>query len=279
MVNTLTTRDVAKLLQVSEATIKRWADDGLISADKTAGGHRRFSIQNVARLRREHSSALSNPTALETSADFRLTVSDLTKSVLSGDEAGIAALLIDAYLKNESLVSIFDHTITDVMHDIGDQWYAGELTVADEHLATRVMLNALQQLRSVITRADETGMSAICCGIEGDLHELPVHLVEILLEGIGWKTVNLGPNTPLFSLNELISRKSPRLLCISARFVNDLDRTVRDFGQLRKSCQRQGTTIVIGGEAIKNNDIRHRLPAELYAETFSSLLQFVATLN
>ena len=60
----LTTRDVAKLLLVSEATVKRWADDGLLLPKKTVGGHRRFSIQSVARLRREQgiSPAAQSPT-------------------------------------------------------------------------------------------------------------------------------------------------------------------------------------------------------------------------
>src|SRR5688500_13839457 len=49
----LTTRDVARLLLVSEATVKRWTDSGLLLPEKTLGGHRRFSIQSVARLRRE----------------------------------------------------------------------------------------------------------------------------------------------------------------------------------------------------------------------------------
>ena len=208
-----------------------------------------------------------------------MTVSEFAKLILSGDEPGVAAVLIDAYLRNESLVSLFDQTITGVMHDIGEQWYEGKLTVADEHLATRVVLNALQQLRNIISRAEETGLSAICCGIEGDLHELPVHLVEILMESSGWKTMNLGPNTPLFSLNDLISRERPRVVCISARFINDLDRTVRDFAQLRKTCQRLGTSVVIGGEAVKDPDIRNRIAADLYAETFACLAEFIKTVE
>ena len=49
----LTTKEVARLLHVSEATVKRWADDGRLRSDKTVGGHRRFSIQTIAHLRRE----------------------------------------------------------------------------------------------------------------------------------------------------------------------------------------------------------------------------------
>ncbi|MEP6820262.1 MAG: helix-turn-helix domain-containing protein [bacterium] len=51
----LTTKEVARLLHVSEATVKRWADGGTLRSEKTVGGHRRFSIHAIASLRRERS--------------------------------------------------------------------------------------------------------------------------------------------------------------------------------------------------------------------------------
>ena len=44
-------------------------------------------------------------------------------------------------------------------------------------------------------------MKAICCGVDGDLHELPVHLAEIILENEGWDTRNLGPGRPSRTLD------------------------------------------------------------------------------
>ena len=48
----LTSTEVADLLGVSEASVKRWADSGLLSTEKTAGGHRRFRPEDVAAFRR-----------------------------------------------------------------------------------------------------------------------------------------------------------------------------------------------------------------------------------
>ena len=110
------------------------------------------------------------------------------------------------------------------------------------HLATRVVLSALQGLRGMIVPAGPSGMKAICCGIEGDLHELPVHLAEIILESEGWDTRNLGPNTPLFSLREMVTQQRPQLVCISARSIPDLDRATSDYAQLRKvTADRNGS--------------------------------------
>src|ERR1051325_8674833 len=48
----LTSKEAARVLGVSEASVKRWADSGLLPMEKTAGGHRRFRPEDVAVVRR-----------------------------------------------------------------------------------------------------------------------------------------------------------------------------------------------------------------------------------
>src|SRR5512142_2560591 len=43
----LSTRQVATLLGVGEATVKRWADAGEIDCFRTPGGHRKFRLRDV----------------------------------------------------------------------------------------------------------------------------------------------------------------------------------------------------------------------------------------
>ncbi|MEX2494567.1 MAG: response regulator [Woeseia sp.] len=49
----VTTRQAANLLNVSLRTIQLWTESGVLSAWKTAGGHRRVSSQSVEKMRRE----------------------------------------------------------------------------------------------------------------------------------------------------------------------------------------------------------------------------------
>ncbi len=279
----LTTKDVARLLLVSEATVKRWADDGLLLPKKTVGGHRRFSIQSIARLRREQGIAPAAqlppkgvrkkmvPGSLPSAESF-------TEVLLSGNEAEAAAQLIDAYLQNHALATLFDATITNAMHRVGDLWFNGTITIADEHLATRVILSALQKLRGIVVPAPATGLKALSCGIEGDLHELPIHLAEIIIESEGWDTSNLGPNTPLFTLRDMVAQKKPDLVCISARSIVDLDRATTEYSQFRKVLEKINGTTVLGGEVFRDSSLRQRFPAEFYAESFGGLLTFVKEL-
>ena len=281
---TLTTREVAKLLLVSEATVKRWADDGLLVPRKTAGGHRRFSLQSIARLRREQGVAPAGE-AREKRARKKMAPGKLPSAesfsdlLLSANEAEATAELIDAYLQSHTLAKLFDTTITNAMHRVGDLWFNGAITIADEHLATHVMLNALQKLRSIVVPGQSTGLKAVCCGIEGDFHELPIHLAEMTLESEGWDISNLGPNTPLFTLRDMVARKKPDLVCISARSIVDLDRATTEYAQFRKIIEKINATTVLGGEAFRDTNLRQRFPAEFHAESFAGLSTFVKELT
>lgn len=276
----LTTKDVARLLLVSEATVKRWADDGLLLPKKTVGGHRRFSIQSIARLRREQGIV---PAAQSPAKRVRKrmvpgtlpSAESFSDVLLRDNEAEAAAQLINAYLQNHALATLFDATITNAMHRVGDLWFNGTITIADEHLATRVMLSALQKLRGIVVPAPATGLKALSCGIEGDLHELPIHLAEIIFESEGWDTSNLGPNTPLFTLRDMVAQKKPNLVCISARSIVDLDRATTEYAQLRKIIEKINGRTVLGGEVFRDSNLRQRFPAEFYAESFGELSAFV----
>lgn len=47
----VTTREAARLLNVSLRTIQLWTESGVLSAWKTAGGHRRISAESVKKIR------------------------------------------------------------------------------------------------------------------------------------------------------------------------------------------------------------------------------------
>jgi excisionase family DNA binding protein len=59
----LTPNETAALLLVAPATLRVWADKGLLKTQTTAGGHRRFLREDVERFRRERDHDSANPAA------------------------------------------------------------------------------------------------------------------------------------------------------------------------------------------------------------------------
>lgn len=278
----LTTKEVAKLLSVSEATVKRWADNGLIKLEKTVGGHRRFGLAEIARFQKDRGAVPEPKRSARavgtTKSRERVSPTLLFRNLTEGDEEETAALLISAYLEGQSLAALFDQVVKPSMHSIGELWFRGELSIADEHLATQTAIAAVQKLRSVIHRPTPTGIRALICGVEGDLHELPIHLLHALLEAEGWDVINLGSNTPFFTLVEALPKHRPQLLCISTKLMTDPDRGARDYAQVRKVAGKLNTAIALGGDGLADHLLRQRFPSEFYAEDFEQLLGFTRSL-
>lgn len=57
----LTSNDVATLLRVSPVTVRQWAQKGLLQAECTPGGHRRFLLEEIERFAGEHDISLHDP--------------------------------------------------------------------------------------------------------------------------------------------------------------------------------------------------------------------------
>ncbi len=287
----LTSKEAARLLGVSEASIKRWANSGLLSSEKTAGGHRRFRPEDVAVFRRGrgHSAERRATATVVQLQERRKAISGATggdsfshqalfEALVEGRAEDASAMFVNAYLHGHNLASLFDEVLWRAMHRVGELWYEGKLSVAQEHVATRTVFSAIQRLRGVIDVAEENGLLAICCGGEDDFHELSVQCTQVLLEGEGWRVINLGPNTPFFALSEETMRSTPQLVCVSATILYNLDRAVREYKEFREVAQSTGTAIVLGGAGLSDDSIRKRFPADIHADTFQQLLVFAIAL-
>jgi excisionase family DNA binding protein len=286
----LTTGEVARLLCVSEATVKRWADKRLLHSEKTAGGHRRFRPASIASFLRERNSesALSSTQEarnIVSTAEQRRSIADdgvssfsLFDALVQGRADEASSFLIKQYLHGRSLSHIFDEILAQVMRRVGDLWYRGELTVAQEHLATRTAVTAVYRLRDVMLSREANSLRAICCGMEGDFHELPVQFSQVLLESEGWEAISLGANTPFFALKEAMLRHVPALLCVSSTIFSNQDRAAREFEEVRRAAARLGAAIVLGGAGFKDRQLQRRFSADLHADNFRQLSEFAAAL-
>ncbi|HJQ31419.1 MAG TPA: B12-binding domain-containing protein [Pyrinomonadaceae bacterium] len=291
----LTSKEAARVLGVSEASVKRWADSGLLPMEKTAGGHRRFRPEDVAvvrraglnveesRLQRGRSAAVLRarpPRAGELLAPGREgeLVEETFRALTGGREEELSAMLVNLHLHGQSVGAIADGFLCAAMRRVGDLWHAGELSVAQEHVATRTANVALENLRAVLDAPGGEGLHALCCSVEDDFHDLPLRLAALTLEAAGLEVFNLGVSTPFPALSEAVERFRPDLVCVSSTVLTRLDRAVYDYAAFRKVARRIGATVVLGGAGFAGDAVRRRLPADLHADSFRQLEEFTRTL-
>ncbi|RMF14769.1 MAG: helix-turn-helix domain-containing protein, partial [Candidatus Dadabacteria bacterium] len=154
----LTSSEAATLLDCHESTIKRFCDSGLLSFQRTPGGHRRIPLDSLLAFARESGQPLTLPlldmgehaaTFWHAWQAFRASETtllvDLMEQWLLSHALDLIAPTMRLLAQQEQieLADVFDDLIQPLMARIGDRWAAGRLTVAQEHLYSHVIEQGL----------------------------------------------------------------------------------------------------------------------------------------
>lgn len=217
----LTSRQFADALGVSESSVKRWVDDGTIAADRTAGGHRRIPLAAaIGYIRRQHAT-LAKPQVLAFQTTLRMGDVDATAerelfdAMVADRSAEARAIITGRYLSGADVATLADNLIRPVLHQLGDLWHHGPDGILLEHRAVDTCVHALAEIGSWISNAPDSAPAAVTAGGPGDPYLLPPMLASLVLRERGIRVHNLGPSTPLETIGLAMVRYGARLCSVS----------------------------------------------------------------
>jgi excisionase family DNA binding protein len=281
----LSPQGVARLLGVGVSTVKRLVNTGRLTARVTAGGHRRIEPCEVLRLVNSGNYPCANPELLGRlvgvgPADAGELRERLYAALVGGDSARARSLLVGGHDGGLSIARLGDEVVAPVMARVGHGWETSSLDVYQEHHGTQTCLAGLQALRAKLEgRGTPEGQPvAVGGGPEGDPYLLANLLIELLFTEMGWRAVNIGPNTPLGSFAKAVEDARPALLWISCSYLKDESAFVAGYSALRETARRLGVRVAVGGNAL-TGPVRERLPCEHRGGTLAHLSAFVRTIE
>lgn len=222
---------LSRRVGVSPELLRAWEQRyGLLQPVRSAGGFRLYSTadEDRVRLMRRHLDA-----GVSAAQAARLALAEATPD--RGNEAqpgGLTPLLtelavaldrldeprahaaIDRLLATFTLQTVLRDVVMPYLHELGDRWKRGEVSVAQEHFASNLLRGRLLSL----TRGwgEGVGPRAVLACAPGELHDLPLIIFGLVLAGRGWPITYLGPDTPIATIQETLADVKPRLVVISA---------------------------------------------------------------
>ncbi|MEE8188316.1 MAG: cobalamin-dependent protein [Kiloniellales bacterium] len=121
---------------------------------------------------------------------------EIYDTVMVFDDKKCPKLVQQALDEGEMAVDILDEGLIPPMGEVGDLFAAGEMFVPEMLMAAKAMKAGVAVLRPVLakTNAKPKG-TVIMATVFGDLHDIGKNLVGMMLEGSGFKVVDLGVNT------------------------------------------------------------------------------------
>ncbi|MEM8947624.1 MAG: helix-turn-helix domain-containing protein [Planctomycetota bacterium] len=279
----LSTRAAAKVLAISESTVRRWCDEGKLPSVRTAGGHRKIASADLITLMRETGQAPDKATLLSAGAarpkrPLHETASVLAGYLCAGREQISVATIAAAWSEGHSIATIGDELVGPAMMEVGRRWEAGEINVATERRACHLAMQGLFEIERLLPIAAESSPLALGGTPGTDHSQVGTKLVELLLRSIGWRTRQLGAGVPLRDIIETSRTAQPDLLWLSIVHMDDSDAFVEDYRHHVEPLLHQMTRITIGGRAV-NLKIRRRIQFSFYGETLAALQTYAEGLS
>jgi methanogenic corrinoid protein MtbC1 len=241
---------------VSESSVKRWTDDGTLTALRTPGGHRRIPLDEALRFVRNTQVALVSPAVLglPTTAGARDDADDveqLTAALADGVASEVCGLLLDRYCHGHTIAALVDGPLRVAMERVGQRWRHDPDGILVEHRATEICVQWLNQMRALLP-ATTGELRAVGGAPSGDPYVLPTLAVATALQAEGFRTTNLGPETPLETLARALEHDRPQIAWISVSTDAGREHLVGALPAVLRTARTTGTRVVLGGRALRN---------------------------
>lgn len=214
------------------------------------------------------------PVSVEPRALTRLT-NDFVNALIGFDAIHAERLLGEAfalYPFEDVLLLLVQPT----MVEIGERWHHGEINVAVEHFATQFVRRKLSGMLNMFEGSSAHGKIIMACAPD-ELHDLGALFGALFLMRHGWHVIYLGPQVPLFDLQEAIQMLKPDLVLLSA----SMPETALQIADVARALQHFSYHPLIGyGGRIFNNDpeLRAAIPGTYLGQDARELIDGVAAL-
>ena len=284
--------DVAAALGLPTSTVRTWERRyGLSPSERTSGGHRRYTTQDVERIRRVRQLVDQGVSPSEAARSVLQAAVDEV-STYGGPGVGtaeawsdqvlaaartldVAALreLVTTAVEARGVTASWDEYLSPMLRRVGEDWTSGTLEIGAEHLVSEAVLTALRaRVHALVGDTRTSRPAAILASAEDDQHSLPVVALQAALAEQKVDAHAFGQRLPAAALATVVARTQPKAMFLWA----SIERPRGDRLHRVLSALSGKTTIVLGGPGWRGTAIPQARVATDLSSAVSTLVAAVA---
>jgi MerR family transcriptional regulator, light-induced transcriptional regulator len=234
--------ELARRTGASPELLRAWERRyGLLRPTRSPGGFRLYTASDEERIRRmreylARGAAAAEAARLAIDAEAPLQGAETsTPAVLAPETTATATPLeaaadelagaldrfdeehahaaLDRLLAAYRIETILRDLLVPYLHDLGERWAHGEVSVAQEHFASNLLRGRLLGLARGWGQGH--GPTAVLACLPGEQHDLGLIAFGITLYRRGWRIIYLGPDTPIASIRQATESIAPDLVVLA----------------------------------------------------------------
>jgi diguanylate cyclase (GGDEF)-like protein len=138
------------------------------------------------------------------------------------DAGGAGRVARQALGEGMGVAGLYQRVIAPAMWRIGELWEKGEITVADEHLATALTHQVMAGVYGPSLGHKVKAGRILMAAVEGEQHALGLRMAADVVELAGYETIYLGADVPTVDLLQAVAARSPDLVGLSATMPSSI---------------------------------------------------------
>ena len=161
---------------------------------------------------------------------------------------------------------IINNYMIKAMGEVGQRFQDGKAFVPQLLMAGRAMKGALELLKPLLAGSASTTIGKIVIGtVKGDLHDIGKNLVASMLEGCGFKVINIGIDVTCDKFVEAVKENHADILCMSALLTTTMTYMKEVIQALEEAGIRNQVKVMIGG-ALVSQGFADEIGADGYSD-------------
>lgn len=172
-----------------------------------------------------------------------------TGALLDGEPVLAQAVIEQALGRGLSRAEICLNVLAPSQVRLGEMWHEGRINVAQEHLATSITMEVMDNLRQGMTPRAGLGVRAVVTPVEGDQHSIGARMIADFLAEDGWEVYFLGDGTPAKDLAEFVQQRNADLVAISSTLLEFLP-NVKEAADAIRELNSPAPKILLGGASL-----------------------------
>jgi methanogenic corrinoid protein MtbC1 len=197
--------------------------------------------------------------------------------LLRGDRKGCRSVIEEALQRGIPANSVYINIVWPVMVEIENLIKDGRISPVEEHLATRVNRNIVDQLQNKLPRRQNKNKRIVICCAQEEIQELGAQIMADLFESDGWDVKFLGGGLTNDDILAFVNENGPDILLIygtTPKQAPDIRRLIDTVKSINAWPDMR--IMVSGGLFNRAEGLWQEMEADLYAETAIEAIEMAA---
>lgn len=173
-------------------------------------------------------------------------------------------------LINEALISAMDI--------VGQRFADGQIYVPEMLVSATTMKRGLNIIKPLLQSGETENRGTVVMGtVKGDLHDIGKNLVTMMMEGAGFKIIDLGVDVKIEKLVETLKKEQADILGLSALLTTTMPEMQNVIEVLKREGLRDHVKVIVGGAPIDQR-FADKIEADGYGRDAVAAVQLVRKL-